>query len=166
VHLGCGDGRLATALRAGEAYVVHGLDRDAGHVAAAPADRLWHPPVAPATPEDWPVFRHDMTRSGATPTAVPTALERAWTKSVGGRLTAPVVADGALAWRYRAAPRDRRMGARGRLESVWPVSGAVLVLDGVVYASAGRSPYLDGGIFLVGLDARTGHAAVQGPEAG
>lgn len=28
VHLGCGDGRLTAALRAGEGYLVHGLDRD------------------------------------------------------------------------------------------------------------------------------------------
>ncbi|MFW6164475.1 MAG: PQQ-binding-like beta-propeller repeat protein, partial [Planctomycetota bacterium] len=35
VHLGCGDGRLTAGLRAGEAFVVHGLDTDAGNVAKA-----------------------------------------------------------------------------------------------------------------------------------
>ncbi|HID23724.1 MAG TPA: methyltransferase domain-containing protein, partial [Planctomycetaceae bacterium] len=35
VHLGCGDGRLTAALRASEAYLVHGLDPDAANVAAA-----------------------------------------------------------------------------------------------------------------------------------
>jgi outer membrane protein assembly factor BamB len=35
VHLGCGDGRLTAALRAGGAYVVHGLDVDAADVARA-----------------------------------------------------------------------------------------------------------------------------------
>ena len=35
VHLGCGDGRLTAALRAGDRYLVHGLDRDAAKVAAA-----------------------------------------------------------------------------------------------------------------------------------
>jgi len=35
VHLGCGDGKLTAALRAGEAYLVHGLDRDAADVQAA-----------------------------------------------------------------------------------------------------------------------------------
>ena len=35
VHLGCGDGRLTAALRASDAYVVHGLDTDAGQVANA-----------------------------------------------------------------------------------------------------------------------------------
>ena len=35
VHIGCGDGRLTSALRANDSYVVHGLDRDPGNVAAA-----------------------------------------------------------------------------------------------------------------------------------
>ena len=35
IHLGCGDGRLTAALRAGDSYLVHGLDADAGNVAKA-----------------------------------------------------------------------------------------------------------------------------------
>ena len=35
VHLGCGDGRLTAALRAGENLVVHGLDADPARVASA-----------------------------------------------------------------------------------------------------------------------------------
>ncbi len=35
VHLGCGDGRMTAALRASEAYVVHGLEADPAKVAAA-----------------------------------------------------------------------------------------------------------------------------------
>jgi len=35
VHLGCGDGRLTAALRAGPSYLVHGLDADADRVAKA-----------------------------------------------------------------------------------------------------------------------------------
>ena len=35
VHVGCGDGRLTAALRASDGYLVHGLDTDAGKVAAA-----------------------------------------------------------------------------------------------------------------------------------
>jgi len=65
-------------------------------------------------------------------------------------------ADGALAWRYRAAPRDRRIVSDSRLESPWPVHGSVLVEDGLVYATAGRSTFLDGGIRLVALDPATG----------
>ncbi len=43
---------------------------------------------------DWPTYRHDAARSGFTKTAVPANLTRAWTTGVGGRLSAPVVADG------------------------------------------------------------------------
>jgi outer membrane protein assembly factor BamB len=35
VHLGCGDGKLTAALRAGESYLVHGLDADPKNVIAA-----------------------------------------------------------------------------------------------------------------------------------
>jgi len=35
VHLGCGDGKLTAALRAGDGYLVHGLDADAADVATA-----------------------------------------------------------------------------------------------------------------------------------
>ncbi len=37
VHLGCGDGKLAAALHAGDAYLVHGLDADAANVEKARA---------------------------------------------------------------------------------------------------------------------------------
>ncbi len=37
IHLGCGDGKLTAALRAGDSYIVHGLDRDAGNIETARA---------------------------------------------------------------------------------------------------------------------------------
>jgi outer membrane protein assembly factor BamB len=40
VHLGCGAGRLTAALRAGDAYFVHGLDPDPANVTAARAHLL------------------------------------------------------------------------------------------------------------------------------
>jgi outer membrane protein assembly factor BamB len=77
-------------------------------------------------------------------------------------------ADGELAWRFRAAPEDRRVVAFDQVESPWPVPGSVLVLDDVAYVAAGRSSFLDGGIYLCGLDVRTGkllhQTCVQGPE--
>lgn len=48
-------------------------------------------------PDDWPTFRHDARRSGAIDTAVqPAGLKRTWSSSLGGRLSAPVIADGKL----------------------------------------------------------------------
>jgi len=76
-------------------------------------------------------------------------------------------ADGELAWRFRAAPKDRQLVAYGAIESVWPVHGSVLVENGVVYFAAGRSSFLDGGIIVYGLDAKTGrplyHHVLEGP---
>lgn len=68
--------------------------------------------------------------------------------------------NGELAWRFRAAPVDRQIVSYGRLESSWPVHGSLLVLSerdrAVVYAAAGRNSYLDGGIYLYGLDVASG----------
>jgi hypothetical protein len=72
------------------------------------------------------------------------------------------VSDGALAWRFRAAPQDRRLFAYEQLESVWPVHGSVLVDDEIpggvatAYFAAGRSSRVDGGIRLWALNATTG----------
>jgi hypothetical protein len=43
-----------------------------------------------------------------------------------------------------------------QLESVWPVSGSVLIHDGVLYCVAGRSMFLDGGLRLLRLDPASG----------
>jgi outer membrane protein assembly factor BamB len=66
------------------------------------------------------------------------------------------VSDGAVAWRFQAAPENRRMVAYEQIESVWPVPGNVLVQDGVAYCVAGRSMFLDGGLRLLRLDPQTG----------
>jgi outer membrane protein assembly factor BamB/2-polyprenyl-3-methyl-5-hydroxy-6-metoxy-1,4-benzoquinol methylase len=74
--------------------------------------------------------------------------------------------DGELAWRFRGLPR-RMICAYGQLESVWPVCGSILVRDDVAYFAAGRNSFLDGGIFLYGLDPKTGrvihHRRMYGP---
>ncbi|MCK4959058.1 MAG: PQQ-binding-like beta-propeller repeat protein, partial [Planctomycetes bacterium] len=62
---------------------------------------------------------------------------------------------GELSWRFNGLP-EKRMCAFSQLESPWPVEGGVLVKDGVVYFSAGRNSFVDGGIFLFGLDPQTG----------
>jgi len=74
--------------------------------------------------------------------------------------------DGKLAWRYRAAPQQRRIVSYGQLESAWPIHGSVLVTDGVVHAVAGRTTYLDGGMVLCRLDAKTGKLLSETSIAG
>jgi len=74
---------------------------------------------------------------------------------------------GELIWKFRAAPQERVTVAFGQIESLWPVHGSVLVLNDVAYVLAGRQSFLDGGLFLYGLDVRTGkrecEARISGP---
>lgn len=170
---------------------------------------------------EWPTYRHDVLRSGSTPSAVPLSLKQAWQVKVAGKVSPPVIAgntvvvsaidehcvialntndgsnrwmftaggrvdspptiygglvffgsadgyvyclrlkDGELVWRFRASPQDLRTVAFERVESVWPVHGSVLVLDRVVYVTAGRSSYLDGGIYMYGLEPSTGRVLYE-----
>jgi outer membrane protein assembly factor BamB len=64
--------------------------------------------------------------------------------------------DGALIWRFRAAPVDRRMMSYEQIESVWPVHGSVLIRDGELWCVAGRSMFVDGGLSLLRLNPETG----------
>jgi outer membrane protein assembly factor BamB len=63
---------------------------------------------------------------------------------------------GDLAWKFRAAPEERLVNIYGRLESLWPVHGSVVVQNGRVSLTAGRSTYMDGGIIYYQLDPKTG----------
>jgi len=69
--------------------------------------------------------------------------------------------DGKLAWRFRAAPDDRRLVAFGQVESAWPVHGSVLVRGGAVHCVAGRSMFLDGGLRMIQLDGWTGRLLAE-----
>ena len=102
--------------------------------------------------------------------------EHAWRFTAGGRIDSPPTIDrgrvyfgsadgsiyclraedGALVWRRRIAPAERRVMAFNRVESAWPVNGSVLIQKGFVYGAAGRSSFLDGGIHIVKLNADTG----------
>ena len=107
--------------------------------------------------------------------------KRLWSYTAGGRVdSSPAIyqgrvlfgsadgwvycldaSDGALAWRFRAAPIDERLMSFEQVESVWPVHGNVLVQDGVLYCVAGRSMFLDGGLHLWRIDPKTGLALSQ-----
>jgi outer membrane protein assembly factor BamB len=63
-------------------------------------------------------------------------------------------ADGALIWRFRGGPSDRRILGNERLISTWPARGAPVIEEGTVYFAAGIWPFM--GIFLHALDAETG----------
>jgi len=102
--------------------------------------------------------------------------EAKWTFTASGRIDSPPtihqervifgardgwvycldINDGALIWRFLAAPSDRRMVAYEQVESIWPVHGSVLVQGNEVHCVAGRSMFLNGGIRYLRLDADTG----------
>ena len=81
---------------------------------------------------------------------------RAFFGCADGRLYAVDMKTGELAWRFNAAPEDTRIHIFGQLESPWPLHGSVLIVDGFLYVAAGRSSYLDGGIFVYKLDPADG----------
>jgi outer membrane protein assembly factor BamB len=78
-----------------------------------------------------------------------------------GSVHALRAADGELVWRFVASPQERLIVSHGQLESVWPVSGSVLVINDIAYFTAGRTSYLDGGMRLYGLDPHTGRKLVD-----
>ena len=99
-----------------------------------------------------------------------------WTHTAGGRVDSPPTfhrglvvfgsrdgslyclraSDGQLVWRLRTAGSGRRVVARGQLEAPRPLHGSVLVWRGAVWALAGRSSYLDGGLVLYRVEPTTG----------
>ncbi|MHC4251437.1 MAG: outer membrane protein assembly factor BamB family protein, partial [Planctomycetota bacterium] len=79
-----------------------------------------------------------------------------------GKVYCLALSDGKPLWRFNAAPSPHRTVAMGNVESLWPVSGSVTVKNGVAYFVSGRSTYLDGGLFLFGLDALTGEVRHTG----
>jgi len=107
--------------------------------------------------------------------------EVVWSRTLGGRIDSPPTihqglclvgcrdgyvhclraSDGEAVWRFRAAPQDRRIVAYNRLESVWPVHGSILVHNGSAYFAAGRSSYIDGGMWLYKLDPATGKVQAE-----
>ena len=102
--------------------------------------------------------------------------EKIWSFTAGGRIDSPPTiykgmvlfgcadgyiyclraSDGELVWRFRAAPDERKLVSYNQVESVWPLHGSVLILNGVLYAVAGRCMFLDGGMRLVRLNPETG----------
>lgn len=107
--------------------------------------------------------------------------EIAWSFTSGGRVDSPPTyyrgrvifgsadgwvynlraQDGELAWRFRAAPTDRRLMSFEQLESVWPVHGSVLVRQNEAWFVSGRSNFLDGGLRLFRVNAETGELISQ-----
>lgn len=71
-----------------------------------------------------------------------------------GHLYCLSASDGALRWKFRGGPSDRKLLGNDRVISMWPARGAPVVDEGVVYFAAGVWPFM--GIFIHALDAKSG----------
>jgi outer membrane protein assembly factor BamB len=72
--------------------------------------------------------------------------------------------DGALVWKHRGGPSDRRILGNARLISTWPARGGPVLADGIVYYAAGIWPFM--GIFIYALDANTGKEVWRNDSTG
>ncbi|NQU22583.1 MAG: PQQ-binding-like beta-propeller repeat protein [Candidatus Nealsonbacteria bacterium] len=109
---------------------------------------IWSPPAVSIVADEWPTYRHDVSRSGHTTCEVPAELQEAWKTDIGGKLSAPVVARDRLL--VSAVDRqtlyclDARDGKRlwefvagGRVDSPPTIARGLAVFgccDGHVYA--------------------------------
>lgn len=73
--------------------------------------------------------------------------------------------DGTLAWKFRAAPSDRRVIGNERFTSAWPIRGGAVLADGVIYFTAGFWPFEGTQLYAVKIDEDEGQPrAVMLPE--
>ncbi len=101
-------------------------------------------------------------QAGARIDSPPTLVgNTAYVGSRDGWVYALEADSGALAWKFRAAKSDRKHCVYGQLESPWPVHGSVLAQDGAIWFVAGKSSYVDDGLYLYKLDARTGKTLME-----
>lgn len=61
---------------------------------------------------------------------------------------------GALLWKFRGGPADRKVLGNGRLISSWPARGGPVTKEGTIYFAASIWPFM--GIFIHALDCETG----------
>jgi len=73
-----------------------------------------------------------------------------------GYVYAIKIKTGKLIYKLRIAPEEKRMMSYGKVESVWPVIGGVMVANGKAYASAGRTQGSDGGLLVRAFTPETG----------
>ncbi len=113
-------------------HTIHGMDARTGRP-------LWQQ-TAGGRVDSAPTIRGDLVLFG----------------SDDGKVNCLRLHSGQVVWSFLCAPKHLMNVAHDRLASVWPVHGSVLVLDGVAYCAAGRSTWVDDGIYLYALDPETG----------
>ncbi len=92
-----------------------------------------------------------------------------WNESVcfgsdDGHLYCVELRTGALRWKFRAVPSERRLLGNRRLISVWPVRGGPVVAAGRVHFAAGVWPFE--GVFVYALDIDSGDVVWRNDSLG
>jgi outer membrane protein assembly factor BamB len=113
-------------------YTVHALDAQSGK-------KLWR-----------------FTAGGQIDSSPTIYKKRCYFGSGDGFIYCLDLADGKLIWKYQGAPAKSKHMHYERLESTHPLHGSVLIHNDKVYAVAGRSMFVDGGLNFLILDAKTG----------
>ncbi|MCA9121030.1 MAG: PQQ-binding-like beta-propeller repeat protein [Planctomycetaceae bacterium] len=72
--------------------------------------------------------------------------------------------DGTLRWKLKAVPSDRKVVGNGRLISMWPIRGGLVLQDGKIYFAAGVWSFE--GVFVYCVDAKTGEVLWRNDESG
>ena len=103
--------------------------------------------------------------TGAMLYAPPTLWEgRVLAGGGDGRVYCLDATTGSLLWKLLVAPRDRRIFWLGHLINTWPVTGGVVVKDGVGYAVAGYQA--ESGIHACAFEPKTGRVIWEKHDAG
>ena len=90
--------------------------------------------------------------------------DRVFVVSDDGWLYALALIDGSVLWKHRGGPDGALVLGNERMISKWPARGGPVVMDGVVYFSAGVWP--SDGVHLHALDAKTGKPVWSNGETG
>jgi len=81
-----------------------------------------------------------------------------------GYLYCVSAASGALQWKFRAGPSDRKILGNRRLISAWPARGGPVIAGGVLYFAAGIWPFE--GVFVYALNPSNGSVVWANTGAG
>jgi outer membrane protein assembly factor BamB len=76
--------------------------------------------------------------------------------TAAGSVYALDAATGRELWRLRAAPAEKYIADEGQFASAWPVIGGVMPLNGEIFFTCGRAAKVDGGLWLLAVNAATG----------
>lgn len=87
---------------------------------------------------------------------------RVYVGSDDGFLYCLEATDGKLVWKQRPGPYDRRIPGNGRVISVWPVRGSLVIQDGLLHGAAGMFPSEK--VYVFALDPATGQEVWKTPQ--